>query len=209
MPPKNIRKRRKEVTDQGESSDKVESLDNVSKTSEDNPRQLPSKKHQARLREELGAKTQESVLPSVPGVGTDESEPAVESSEIIRTSSTTDLGEPVEEMTDSIVPNTEVADLGEAVLSPMDAYYSIQDSDPERFSESPDWLSSKKIFPSIQFLGIVSLYTNQSGSKVPAFRLHSFVLYSFDNKLKSTVVHLAITERRLITSTALERVSFP
>ena len=456
MPPKNIRKRRKEVTDQGETSDKVESLDNVSKTSEDNPRQLPSKKHQARLREELGAKTQESVLPSVPGVGTDESEPAVESSEIIRTSSTTDLGEPVEEMIDSIVPNTEVADLGEAVLSPndnsdsepaaksdvadlemtdsstqqgnvqstnqavptpteeysnidayhppftiyqrfipdekwnedsllstpvsifpdtggrrkkevkdnfdwlqpairpadkaaarnayadnysflegfhislksssyskyavpanvmsryknyntytvpmnhplcnveqdtlflikpvgnllnriqgatqrahtrsslkdaclgqdlficstyvaanefitvsddielidfidghtskkiwhcssfeksdmlskavMDAYYSIQDSDPERFSESPDWLSSKKIFPSIQFLGIVSLYTNQSGSKVTAFRLHSFVLYSFDNKLKSTVVHLAITERRLITSTALERV---
>jgi hypothetical protein len=456
MPPKNIRKRRKEVTDQRESSEKVQSLDNVSKTSEDNTRQLRSKKHQASLREELGGKTEESVLPSDHGVGTDVSEPSEKSSEIIRTSSTTDLGKPVEEMIDSTVPNTEVADLGAAVLSSndntdcepaaksdvadlemtdsstrqgnvqstnqavptpteeysnidayhppftiyqrfipdekwnedsllstpvsifpdtggrrkkevkdnfdwlqpsirpadkaaarnayadnysfkegfhislksssyskyvvpaivmsryknyntytvpmnhplcnveqaylflikpvgnllnriqgatqrpytrsslkdaclgqdlficsayvaanefitvsddielidlidghtskkiwhcssfeksdmlskavMDAYYSVQDSNPERFSDSPNWLTSKKIFPSIQFLGIVSLYTNQSGSKVTSFRLHSFVLYSFDNKLKSTLVHLALTESRLTASSALERV---
>ena len=442
--------------DKGESSDKVESLDNLSKTSEDNTRQLRSKKHQSSPREELGAKTQESFLLSDSGVGTDESKPSVEPSEIIRTSSTTDLGKPTDEMIDSTIPNTEVADSGAGILSPndntdsepaaksdvadlemtdsstqqgnvqstnqatptlteessnidayhppftiyqrfipdkkwnedsllstpvsifpdtggrhkkevkdnfdwlqpairpadkaaarnayadnyifkegfhislksssyskyavpsivmsryknyntytvpmnhplctveqaylflikpvgnllnriqgatqrpntrsslkdaclgqdlficsayvtanefitvsddielidlidghtskkiwhcssfeksdmlskavMDAYYSVQDSDPERLSDSPDWLTSKKIFSSIQFLGIVSLYTNQSGSKVASFRLHSFVLYSFDNNLKSTVVHLALTESRLTASTALERV---
>jgi len=41
---------------------------------------------------------------------------------------------------------------------------------------------------------------------VIAFRLHSFVLYSFDTKSKSTVVHLALTETRLTGSTAQERL---
>ena len=90
--------------------------------------------------------------------------------------------------------------------SVMDAYYSIQETHPDMFTVSPEWLTSKKIFPHIQFLGIVSLYTNQSGSKVTAFRLHSFVLYSFDKKSKSTEVHLALTEARLTASSAPERV---
>ena len=39
-----------------------------------------------------------------------------------------------------------------------------------------------------------------------AFQLHSFVLYSFDTKSKSTVVHLALTETLLTGSTAQERL---
>lgn len=87
-----------------------------------------------------------------------------------------------------------------------DAYYSAQGIDPDGSRNPPDWQTSKQITSNLQFLGIVSLYTNQSGNKVTAFRLHSFVLYSFDKKSKSTVVHMALTEARLTLSTAPERV---
>ena len=53
------RKRRKGATDQGESTGRVESLENVSKASEDIPRQLRSKKIQGSTH--LGESVQEGI----------------------------------------------------------------------------------------------------------------------------------------------------
>ena len=89
----------------------------------------------------------------------------------------------------------------------VQAFVGVHEIDPDKFSQNPDWLDSiTKKNQHMQFLGIVSLYQNNSGTKVIAFRLHSFVLYSFNTKSKSTVVHLALTETRLTGSTAQERL---
>jgi hypothetical protein len=109
-------KRRKGATDQGESTGRVESLENVSKASEDIPRQLRSKKLQGSTIKEIGA-TLEAVIPSDHVAGFDDSKQALESSEINSTSSPTHSGEPVQEGIEANILTTEVADSG-AVLPP-------------------------------------------------------------------------------------------
>ena len=78
---------------------------------------------------------------------------------------------------------------------------------------TPEWLSllnsprSKASTSSqIQFLGLVSLYESRSGNKVNAFLMHSFVLYSWNPRWKSTVVHLLLTEQRVTLTSAQERI---
>ena len=93
MSPKANRKRRKGVTDQGDLTGRVESLENVSKASQDNnPHQLRSKKHQGSTVKEIGA-TLEAVVPLDHIVGVEDAKPAVESSVIKSTSSPTHSGE--------------------------------------------------------------------------------------------------------------------
>ena len=117
MAPKANQKQRKGATDQGESTGRVESLENVSKASQDNPRQLRRNKHQGSTVKEIGA-TLEAVLPPDHVVGVDDSKPAVESSEINSTSSPNPhSGEPVQEGIEANVLTTEVAASG-AVLPP-------------------------------------------------------------------------------------------
>ena len=57
MAPKRNRKRRKEITDEVASTEKVESLENKSQASEDIPHQLRSKKHQGSTGKEKGVRT--------------------------------------------------------------------------------------------------------------------------------------------------------
>jgi hypothetical protein len=92
MAPKANQKRRKGVTDQGDLTGRAESLENVSKASQDNPHQLRSKKHQGSTVKEICA-TLEAVLPLDHVVGIDDAKPAVESSVTNSTSSPTHSGE--------------------------------------------------------------------------------------------------------------------
>ena len=75
------------------------------------------------------------------------------------------------------------------LLKAVTAVYTENVKDDERYSAVPLWLSilqgttkksakQRKAVDQIQFLGLVSLYRNKSGTKVTSFRLHSFVLYS-------------------------------
>lgn len=78
---------------------------------------------------------------------------------------------------------------------------------------TPEWLSllnsarSKDSSTSqLQFLGLVSLYESKSGNKVNALRMHSFVLYSWSPRSKTTNVHLFLTEQRVTTTSSQERI---
>ena len=92
------------------------------------------------------------------------------------------------------------------------AYKAAVDGDT-RFNTVPLWLSiiqstrsqSATMTP-IQFLGFVSLYETKSGNKVAAFRLHTFLLYSWDARTKSTRVHLLLSEHRMTPTSAPERM---
>jgi hypothetical protein len=89
--------------------------------------------------------------------------------------------------------------------------------DDKRFTAVPEWLpilqgvtkkSAKQTKEAnrIQFLGLVSLYQNKSGTTVTSFRLHSFVLYSYNEQTKSTKVHLLLSENRVSSTSAQERL---
>ena len=78
---------------------------------------------------------------------------------------------------------------------------------------TPEWLSLLNSVRSkgssisqLQFLGLVSLYESRSGNKVNAFRMHCFVLYSWSPRTKTTNVHLILTEQRVTTTSAQERL---
>ena len=84
------------------------------------------------------------------------------------------------------------------------------------YSAVPEWLSCCEAVElatskaaknqHIQFLGLVSLHQNKSGTSVIAFRLHTFVLYSYDDKAQSTKVHLLINDNTVFQSSASERI---
>jgi hypothetical protein len=58
----------------------------------------------------------------------------------------------------------------------------------------------------LQFLGIVSLFTAKSSDRVIAFKLHSFVVYDYDEKESITNIQAIITEANLYGSSAPERL---
>jgi hypothetical protein len=49
----------------------------------------------------------------------------------------------------------------------------------------------------LQFLGLVSLFTAQSSDCVIAFKLHSFVVYDYDEKKSFTNIQALVTETHL------------
>ncbi len=49
----------------------------------------------------------------------------------------------------------------------------------------------------LQFLGLVSLFTAQSSDRVIAFKLHSFVVYDYDEGKKFTNIQALVTETHL------------
>jgi len=165
-------KRRKGATDQGESTGRVESLENVSKASDDIPRQLRSKKIQGSTH--LGESVQEgidanilitevavsgSVLPPNHIVGVDAASKLAESSQIVNTGSPPLLGDPVQEQaTDDLVtaeiagspikegniPTTELA------LPPTEEYTDIDVYHPpftiyQRFIPDKNWNVDSKV----------------------------------------------------------------
>jgi hypothetical protein len=81
-----------------------------------------------------------------------------------------------------------------------------------RYPEKSKWMldllspkKSKEKLP-LQFLGLVLLFQTQSGSKVNAFIMHSFVLYRFEPKTKATQVHLLMCQTDLSYSSIQERL---
>ncbi len=84
----------------------------------------------------------------------------------------------------------------------------------EQKSLIPEWLSyldpekgkAKPTAPQLQFLGLVSLYQTKTESKVVAFILHSFVIYSDNPKSRHTRLHLMITESRLRCTSVVEKL---
>ena len=73
---------------------------------------------------------------------------------------------------------------------------------PEFFSCHPNKHSPHKL----EYLGVVSLFTAQSSDQVIAFKLHSFVVYIFDEKKGYTNIKALVTESHLYGSSAPERV---
>ena len=89
--------------------------------------------------------------------------------------------------------------------------------DDKRFTAVPEWLSilqgikdksAKQTIKAklIQFLGLVSLYQNKTGTTVTSFMLHSFVLCSYNERTKSTQVDLLLSENRVSSMSAQERL---
>ncbi len=95
----------------------------------------------------------------------------------------------------------------------MSIYKKVTNGD-RRYTEKPNWLEwlTTKSLPKsgdenhIQFLGLVSLYENNTGSKVCAFHLHSFVLYRSLSKQIPTRVDLVLTQVELVRSSIQERL---
>jgi hypothetical protein len=58
----------------------------------------------------------------------------------------------------------------------------------------------------LQFLGFVSLFTAQSSDRVIAFKLHSFVVYDYDEKQKLTNIQALISETNLYGSLVPEQL---
>ena len=76
----------------------------------------------------------------------------------------------------------------------------------EFIQKSKSLPSSTRDKQKVQFLGLVSLYLNNTGSKVCAFHLHSFVLYRSLQKNVATRVDLMLTQEELIQSSVQERL---
>ena len=58
----------------------------------------------------------------------------------------------------------------------------------------------------LQFLGLVLLFTAQSSDRVIAFKLHSFVVYNYDEDSSFTNIQSLVTETHLYGSLAPERL---
>ena len=58
----------------------------------------------------------------------------------------------------------------------------------------------------LQFLGLVSLFTAQSSDRVIAFKLHSFVVYDYDEDSSFTNIQALVTETHLYRSLAPEKL---
>ena len=58
----------------------------------------------------------------------------------------------------------------------------------------------------LQFLGLVSLFTAQLSDRVIAFKLHSFVVYDYDEDSSFTNIQALVTETHLYGSLAPERL---
>ena len=58
----------------------------------------------------------------------------------------------------------------------------------------------------LQFLGLVSLFTPQSSDCVISFKLHSFVVYDYDEDSFFTNIQSLVTETHLYRSLAPERL---
>ena len=79
----------------------------------------------------------------------------------------------------------------------MTSYNESAKMDKKQFSTQPSWLAylEKKALPNssdennLQFLGLMSLYQNNTGSKVYAFQIHSFMLYLIQLCLWATWLH--------------------
>jgi hypothetical protein len=97
--------------------------------------------------------------------------------------------------------------LRKAVLS---AYSEAIDDDnfPEWYSSlltaDPTKPNASGMAKQIRFLGLVSLFNSKCGSKVNAFQMHCFLLYSFTPETNSTRVHLLLGKHCLVLSTLNE-----
>ena len=78
-------------------------------------------------------------------------------------------------------------------------YSSLLSADPTKSNASG-------IAKQIQLLGLVSLFNSKCGTKVNAFRMHCFLLYSFTPETNSTQVHLLLGEHCLAFSSVNERI---
>ena len=58
----------------------------------------------------------------------------------------------------------------------------------------------------LQFLGLVTLFTAQLSNCVIAFKLHSFVVYDYDEDTSFTNIQALVTETHLYGSSAPERL---
>ena len=63
-----------------------------------------------------------------------------------------------------------------------------------------------KVPHKLQFLGFVLLFTAQSSDRAIAFKLHSFVLYDYDEDSSFTNIQALVTESHLYGSSAPERL---
>ena len=93
------------------------------------------------------------------------------------------------------------------------AYEQVVGGD-SRFKQIPSWKDylEKKTLPNrkqeqkLQFLGLVSLYTNNTASKVCAFHIHSLVLYRATDGKSPIQVELIMTQEELTLSSIQERL---
>ena len=58
----------------------------------------------------------------------------------------------------------------------------------------------------IQFLGLVSLFTTPASDRVVAFKLHSFLIYKYDERKECTIIEAMVTETHLYGTSAPERL---
>ena len=58
----------------------------------------------------------------------------------------------------------------------------------------------------IQFLGFVSLFTTPASDRVVAFKLHSFLIYKYDERKDCTIIEAMVTETHLYGTSAPERL---